>query len=159
MQPYFERHDIVYHNVTMGQNVHIMGGDIRPDIVDPREVARYRMTESASAFPPVVSLYAPGKHSPMCPEFINEMRITIDTQFTSADLIVVIGTRYMPDDNHIFAPIVDASAPVIYVGGNDDATGQLHEAIGSRLDHIGEKFADSIPALEAKLGAFAVGNT
>jgi hypothetical protein len=82
--------------------------------VPPERVAEiYRDQDN---IPPAMSLYAPSKHSPTAPEMINASRERWTRWARSADVVITVGVRFLPDDHHIWDGIISGRSSVWFVG-------------------------------------------
>jgi len=70
--------------------------------------------------PPMLSLYAPGKETPIAPEAVAEIRQAWANWVKHSDIVVVIGARIRVGDDHIYRPLKKANGTIWYVGGRDD---------------------------------------
>jgi hypothetical protein len=89
----------------------------------------------SDGFPPMLSLYAPGKPTPVADNVVEELRRNWTEWVKQSDLIVVIGARILQRDPHIYKPLKKARGQVWYVGDiNDFRIRRPREAVGKRFD-------------------------
>jgi hypothetical protein len=134
--------------VSVGSQ-HIYDGPVRR--VD--EHLEAALSWRTSGIPSAMSLFAPGKHSPVAPEYIQERRTDWASAARSASLIICIGVHPNPQDEHIWEPIKDSKADVWYIGGEspfrpyEDFQFQL----GPRFSHLASTFDVGNSVLQKKL--------
>lgn len=139
----------VYNLSIIAQNIYEGG-------IQPHSPAEIRAKYAAGyALPPAMSLYAPGKPSPVAKSFVDQSRAQWTNWVQASDLIICIGVRPLLADTHIWDPIVASTARIWYIAGTtDQAFMDLAAAVGPRLDVIGTRFNDSaIGALSERLRA------
>lgn len=107
------------HIMVVGASHYIAGSGVRLVSVSPTRVAS--IYEGQSNIPPAMSLYAPGKHSPTAPEQIGAQREQWEQWARTADVIVVIGARYAPEDTHVWNGIHQGHGSIWYVGDDESA--------------------------------------
>ena len=94
-------------NVRLLAPRNIYEGDVQPvstaDVLD-----RYR---HGYALPPAMSLYAPGKATPVATRLIAEVRARWARWVASSGLIVTIGVRPLLADVHVWGPVLKSDAP------------------------------------------------
>jgi hypothetical protein len=118
--------------------------------VAPVPLARIEQLEHGS-LPPAMSLYAPGKHTPVAHEWVARVRDEWRKAAIGSYAIAVIGVRPIWDDTHIWQPIIESKAHVWYVGG--DADHQTLVARVTRSEHLGRTFDEAISPLGQRLKA------
>ena len=84
-------------------------------ISDPNEF-QYRINNDA--FPPVMSYFESQKITTSGVNFIEEQRRRFDELVRGADTVVVVGLRVRVHDEHIWSPLKDSPARMVYCGGN-----------------------------------------
>jgi len=138
--------DEIYNiNVVAKQ---ILEGPLRP--VDLPEVRR--RYAAGYSIPPAMSLFAPGKPTPVAPSFVAETRRQWATWIKSASLVIIIGARPLLADNHIWDPLLTGSVEVWYVGGTaDDQYRDFKSRMGDRLIHIADRFPQGFGPLVRRL--------
>ena len=125
------------------------------DFVSTQEVQR-RYSELEWAIPPAMSLYAPNKPSRVGRATIGGIRDQWEKVVEAARVIVVIGTRPVLADRHVWDPIVSSRAEVWYLASTSDPGYlDLQERLGRRLVPLGTRFSKDFGALEAKLAGRA----
>ena len=122
--------------------------------VEPVNLVELRRRYSAGyALPPAMSLFAPGKPTPVATSFIDETRRQWAEWVRHATAVVVIGVRPVLADTHLWQPIISSKAQVWWIGtasglDYDILSDQLSE---SRLYPIESLFETSLPWLERTL--------
>lgn len=112
--------------------------------IPPRRVIE--LYASQQNIPPAMSLYAPGKHSPVAPDYIEEARRQWNEWAARAKTVIAIGVRYVPDDGHIWNGVIRGTSHVWYLG-DDLSAEQLTHQLGGRFDRLGRHFHESLPDL------------
>jgi hypothetical protein len=121
------------------------------EIVAPEEVeAIYEAAEGLS-IPPAISLYEPTKHSPVGGGLIQKVREHWADVVPNADVVLSIGARPVAQDAHIWDPILNSNAQVLFVGGQDRDYGRRAWELGERMEYFGLTFEESIPRIEERL--------
>lgn len=98
-----------------------------------KEQSRIRCVEDDS-LSPAISMYAKGKRVSVCPDFVLEQQQMFESACRKASKIVVVGVRVVREDAHIWGPISESSADLIYFGSDCDR-GELlgwAEAVGRK---------------------------
>ncbi len=134
-----------------GMNVQT-NGPIRV-IVDQNE---YQQRINNDAFPPVMSYFEPQKATTSGANFIEGQRQRFSELVGCAKTVVVVGIRVRPHDGHIWGPLKDSAARIVYCGGNtagnEFADWSNAERPGSNdLDlggYFGDKFDDIVEELD-----------
>lgn len=116
--------------------------------IPPRRVIE--LYASQRNIPPAMSLYAPGKHSPVAPDYIEEARRQWSEWARRAETVIAIGVRYVPDDGHIWNDVIRGTSDVWYLG-DDMSADKLSEQLGGRLVHLGSYFRESLPDLVSRI--------
>ncbi len=140
--------DIVMEDVVMSGMGAFYEGPIqaRP----PREIPA--LYSKGPSMPPAISLYCPGKPSPMAPTFLARLRSRWQEACEAADVVVVIGARVVLDDQHVWGHLLKNKCEVWYVGepvGTDFST--FEARLGTRLIMWAPRFDAAIPRLDARL--------
>lgn len=124
-------------------------------ISDPQQFQRRIQND---AVPPVMSYFEPQKRTSAGASFIEGQRDRFRRLVSQAETIIAVGIRVRPNDSHIWTPISQTNARVVYCGGAKSGA-EYHEwAIGARpgkSDRIlNGYFADEFETLcvEAGLG-------
>jgi hypothetical protein len=140
--------NITMTNVQSGPGVTYYEGPIearRPD-----EIAA--LYHAGPSIPPAISLYAPGKPSPMAPAMLAQLRQHWSTAVEGATVVVVIGARVVLADPHVWDPITDTTCDVWYVGkpvGPDFA--RFREILADRLTMLADTFDLALSRLDSRL--------
>jgi hypothetical protein len=124
--------------------------------VGPLELADTRTVreryDSGFALPPAMSLYAPGKPTPVAKSFVETTREQWANWVVSADLIIIIGARPTLVDTHIWDPILKSDSPIWFIAGNDDsAYSDLAGAVGERLSTLATRFEPGLQEIKRRL--------
>jgi hypothetical protein len=122
-------------------------------ILQPQEVLAHYA--EGQTIPAAMSLYAPGKHSPVASEGIDQMRSEWDSWARSVSPVIVIGAAPNLADSHVWSPILGGSGEVWYVGGESRDFAEFQAGLGSRFVRIGDRFADALPTIERRLHLLA----
>ncbi|MFH0344037.1 MAG: SIR2 family protein [Chromatiales bacterium] len=69
---------------------------------------------------PAISLYHPDKNVLHCRDFVMRQRKEWELSVQNAEVIYVIGLRVQRVDVHIWGPLARATAPLYYVGGEEN---------------------------------------
>lgn len=84
-----------------------------------RQDAKHRCGVDTS-FSPAISMYAKGKKVSVCPDYVSEQQMMFAEACGRASKIMIVGVRVVPEDSHIWKPIADSCAEVVYFGSNED---------------------------------------
>ena len=87
-------------------------------IVDPIE---HRTRVEQDAFPPVMSYFEPNKRTTTGASFINLQRERWAEIANEAQTIVLVGIKVRPHDTHIWGPLANTSAKLVYCSGPESA--------------------------------------
>lgn len=137
----------IYNSTFTGVQRYYEGG-VR--IVSPDEaLAKF---EAGYSFPAAMSLYAPGKITPVAEGFTRESRATWTTTVAGAELIITLGVAPFFVDGHVWQPILDAAAPVWFVGPLEAEVDQLKKAIGDRASWLAPTIVHAVDALAGRFG-------
>lgn len=142
--------DMYGRDNTFSHVTNIYDGGIRP--VRPEQALV--MYGRDYIFPPAMSLFAPGKESPVAARFIEPIRSDFRAWVEKSTLIVVIGARPLLADTHIWGPVIDSDARIVYIGGTaSPAYQEFAEALGGteRLQQLGDRFDSALPDLQRLL--------
>jgi hypothetical protein len=136
----------VYHLNIVAKGIY--DGPLRG--VDLPEVRR--LYDTGYALPPAMSLFAPGKPTPVAGTWVDETRRQWAEWVQGADVVVVIGARPLFEDAHIWEPIIGSSAEVWYIGGTSDANYQTFQSrLGPRITHLADRFVQGFGPLARRL--------
>jgi hypothetical protein len=136
----------VYHLSIVAKGIY--DGPLRA--VDLPEVRR--LYDSGYALPPAMSLFAPGKPTPVARTWVDQTRRQWAEWAQGADVVVVIGARPLLEDAHIWEPIIDSSAEVWYIGGTSDSNYQTFQSqLGHRITHLADRFVQGFGPLARRL--------
>lgn len=142
--------DGAWVNITIGQcQAYLVGAGIPLVPVHPDQVIS--LYENQVNIPPAMSMYAPGKESPVAPEYIDQSRALWLEWSRNAAVAVVVGARPNFDDAHVWSGITDGASDVWFVG-DDESAAKLRAAIGEgRVTHLGSRFHEVLPSLCTRL--------
>jgi hypothetical protein len=124
------------------------------EVLAPTEVRR--RYERGYALPPAMSLFAPGKHTPVATEFVSQIRQQWAQWVASVDVVVIIGVRPIAEDGHIWDPVIHSGCEVWHIGDtNDPAFRQFSTRARGRVESLGNRFEPSLNELISRLRLFA----
>lgn len=106
------------------------------------------------SFPPAMSLYAPGKHTPVAPSWVERSRREWRRVGLAANAVAVIGVRPIWDDSHVWEPVIESHADIWYIGGDADYADLATRARRNVL-HLGRTFDEGIGPLNRLLRLLA----
>ena len=129
-------------NVTMVNVTTYYEGQLEPRRLD--EIDAYY--EDGPSIPPAMSLYAPGKTSPVAPAWVDRTRKEWGAVARSANAVAVIGVRPIWDDAHIWDPVIASPSDIWYVG-DDISHGELAKKTNRSVMHLGRTFDEGIGPL------------
>lgn len=130
-----------------GMNVQT-SGEVRV-IGDPNE---FRQRIEGDAFPPVMSYFEPRKRTTSGASFIDTQRRRWEELAAGADQIVMVGIRVRPDDEHVWDPISESDASLVYCGGEEGAD-EFQEWSGGRdVVALRRYFDDEFEEIMNRLG-------
>ncbi len=84
-----------------------------------RSAARERCLEDDS-LSPAISMYAKGKQVSVCPDFVSYQQQMFAQVCRRASRIISLGVRVVAEDGHIWGPISESAAELIYFGNDAD---------------------------------------
>jgi hypothetical protein len=138
-------------NVRMAGMGQYVGGDPPIEAIPPEHL-RPLYDRIGMSLPPVISLYAPGKLSPVAENFVNAIRALWVDALQHADVVVIIGARPLQADAHVWEPVLKSKAEVWYIGGQSgDEYDRFQDHLGRRLSPLGDRFSNGIGRLSARL--------
>ena len=122
-------------------------GDIRA-ISDAQEFQQ-RITEDA--FPPVMSYFEPSKATTSGANLIESQRKRYAELVAKSSLMVIVGLRVRKHDKHVWDPLAETSAKIVYCSGpkaaNEFRT-WVNESRNSKIDIVLSKyFSDAFEEL------------
>lgn len=136
----------VFHNIritTAGGSSQYFAGPVKPVPLDEIE----RLTHNS--LPPAMSLYAPGKHTPVALDWVNKVRDEWRDVAVGCQTIAIIGVRPIWADAHLWEPVIESKARVLYIGGTaDHAT--LVKKLTRDVEHVGRTFVEGIRPLNER---------
>jgi hypothetical protein len=143
----------VIGSISMIATQHYVMGPVKP--VRPDMLGDHYVNPTARHFPPVMSLFAPGKHNPMAPPAIHKMRQEWGDWARQGDVIIAIGACPLLADEHVWAPTIESNATVWYVGGTERDFNALASKLGDRLEVLGSRFDEALPEISSRLRAIS----
>lgn len=111
-------------------NIQIDGGRIRV-ISDPIE---FNMRIGNDVFPPIMSYFDPHKRTTSGQRFIDDERRRYAELVMSAEKLGIIGLKVRTFDDHIWGPLSDSEAEIIYCAGRRGAEEYSNWAKEYRID-------------------------
>lgn len=139
-----------WKNIRMSACGAWVGGNGVPLVaVHPEQVRQ--IYEGQHNVPPAMSLYAPGKSSPVAPEQILRSRECWTTWSRSSDVTIIVGARPNLDDEHVWRGLLDGSAQVWFIGDPDSAFTLSRELGDHRVSHLGDYFAPTLASLVSRI--------
>ena len=85
------------------------------------DAAKHRARILGNAFPPVMSYFEPKKQTTSGSSFIEQQRSRWRQMAGNATTIIVVGVRVRTHDDHIWSPVAESRARVVYCAGVDGA--------------------------------------
>lgn len=79
--------------------------------------SEFNLRIKKDAFPPVMSYFEPQKITTSGVNFIEHQRARFSEIVADASIIVIVGVKVRPNDNHIWDPFAKTSAKLIYCSG------------------------------------------
>jgi len=120
--------------VTSGVEFAVMavktGGD--PIVIwDPEEFARRIEND---AFPPVMSYFDPKKETTSGVNLILQQRARFEELVARAARVVIVGVAVRPDDHHLWQPLAETRAELLYCAGKSAAADFQEWTAANRTD-------------------------
>lgn len=81
----------------------------------------FRAEKASNVFPPVMSYFEPNKFTVSCSNFITSERQTFAKATKEANKIAIIGMKLHISDKHIWDPLSETSAQILYLSGKNAA--------------------------------------
>jgi hypothetical protein len=135
------------------RNVRFSGGAYHQgplNAIPPTEVAS--LYTAGPSMPPAVSLFSPGKPTPVGSDDIDRIRVHWETSVGEADFVVVVGARPVLADEHVWDPILSSSADVWHVGGTSGNDFEDYEKrLGRRFTKLAGTFEEGLRSLDVRL--------
>lgn len=108
------------------------------------------LCQTDDSFAPAMSMYAKGKEVKTCPDFVIQQQALFEEACSKVKEIYIIGVRVVPEDAHVWGPLMKSSAHLTYFGrGNDESefiawvksvgkenSSFVHGYFGEALDYI-----------------------
>ncbi len=128
------------------------GGD--PIVVDDSNEFVRRIEDDA--FPPVMSYFDPAKDTTSGVNFILQQRARFNELSANADRIVVVGVAVRPHDAHLWKPLAESPAELLFCSGAEAAADFMEWAEACRPDQSNRPyhtyFSDSFDELCGVVG-------
>jgi hypothetical protein len=104
--------------------------------------------------PSAMCLYAPGKHAPVAPSWVEQVRQAWRAVASSADAVAVIGVRPVWEDAHVWDPVIESGADIWYIG-DDLSYAALANKVAGQITHLGRTFDEGIGPLCRLVDSFS----
>jgi hypothetical protein len=101
--------------------------------------------------PPAMSLFERRKENLVAREAFDAIRREWVIYTSEADVILCIGVKPTLHDEHIWTPVIESSARVWFIGGQDQALKELASYVARRLQHLGSTFREGLVVLRHAL--------
>lgn len=105
-----------FHNLKVSGFKTTVEAPVRPLT---RGESKHRCVADTS-FSPAISMYAKGKKVPVCPSYVAEHQSMFAHACRRASQIMIVGVRVVPEDIHIWKPILKSKAKITYFGSGED---------------------------------------
>lgn len=137
--------------VTYGTGVTFEGGV--QAWLDSNRVIQHCLVETSLA--PVMCLYMRGKPLNISPAAIQAVQAAWTKAIDEARLIVVIGARPWPEDEHIWNPLRVATAELLFVGSQAEASAWAATRRNGATAILGPRWADCYDPLMQRIQTYA----
>lgn len=108
----------VFRNIKVVNCGTALSAPVRPR----NRVESLALCQTDDSFAPAMSLYAKGKEVKTCPDFVIQQQALFEEACLSVKEIYIIGVRVVPEDAHVWGPLMKSSAHLTYFGrGNDES--------------------------------------
>ncbi len=128
------------------------GGTVQ--VVDDSEEFSRRI--DGNSLPPVMSYFDPAKDTTSCVNFILEQRARYRVLVSSADRIAIVGVAVRQHDRHLWEPLADSPAELVFCAGEGAAEAFLDWAAANRSGRTSQAcytyFAESFDHLCEAVG-------
>ncbi|MHA1951618.1 MAG: hypothetical protein ACXAEN_20215 [Candidatus Thorarchaeota archaeon] len=123
--------------VMIGPGIGIEGGiKIARNLA---EVQYFRF--SNSSLHPSMAVYMKGKPVQTSPSIINHIQKVWQKKVEAAADVVIIGANPWPEDQHVWGPLADTSAKLVFIGNESSFNKWLEEyRIAGESEYIGNRF-------------------
>jgi len=129
--------------VTYGGSGVKIGAGIEP--VEPSTVPSHLRD---TGLYPAMAHYAPGKEVQISEHSIQKVQDLYAAAVAAAESVGVIGVRPNVEDGHVWAPLAETPARILYVGGRDAYNDWRRSHRGNRpTEHLGDRFSEAIAPL------------
>lgn len=105
-----------FQNIYFDNYGAVLDAPVRPL---SRRATKHRCGAETS-LSPAISMYAKGKQVSICPNYVAEHQTMFASACRKATQIIIIGVRVVPEDAHIWKPILKSKAKVTYFGSDID---------------------------------------
>jgi hypothetical protein len=112
-------------------------------------ILQSKFTDYFGSYYPVMSLYSFGKNSIVAGTRMQKIRNTWHQRVVNASLVAVIGVRPNREDSHIWTPIHETSARLLYIGSKEHFN--EWQVANHNFKHLGEKFDETFNSLVTSL--------
>jgi len=100
-----------------GLSVSFDGGGVE-QIIDP---FKFQQHVTRDAIPPIMSYFEPQKRNPSGTSFISSQRKRYEELVLTSSKIAIIGLKVRPFDTHIWDPLANTQAEIVYCAGERGA--------------------------------------
>jgi hypothetical protein len=116
----------------------------------PDEIAS--LYSAGPSMPPAISLFSPGKPTPVSPDELDRIRTAWRQSAEQSDVIIVVGARPVLADDHVWDPILASGADVWHIGGTSGTDfEQFRAQLGRRYTKLACTFSDGLSPLDVRL--------
>lgn len=146
---WYDTPGVIFENVRSVGNGVALNAPVRPRT----RVESLRLCRRDDSFAPAMSLYAKGKVVKTCPNFVTEQQKFFAEACSVAENIYIIGVRVVPEDHHIWGPLVESPAHITYFGGEQDESEFIEWAKSNKnkkYSFVQEYFVGAIDYLSRK---------
>jgi len=97
---------------------------------------------------PIMAVYAQGKPVQIATDIIKNIQSFWAKAVSSSEIVVIIGINPHPPDGHIWGPLAETNAKILYVGNNETFSAWVSEyrSKGESI-YLGDRFSTSIRAI------------
>lgn len=84
-----------------------------------KDHAHFIQEKTTNIFPPVMSYFEPSKFTVSCAGFIERERVVFKDEILKADKVAIIGMKVHKIDKHIWKPLAETNAEILYLSGQN----------------------------------------
>ena len=84
-----------------------------------RDYNHFVQEKTTNVFPPVMSYFEPNKFTVSCANFVKQERDVFKETVLNANKIAIIGMKIHRIDKHIWEPLAETNAEILYVSGQN----------------------------------------